>query len=173
MPFFASTPIQKRHAESAFRDACRTSSGNHHHHTYRGWMDPEASYQVLVVRRDALESLPFYRFCDKKTTKGCMTEVPVSKVTAPADKQVGPSLYPCIKPVPSTIAPKPSLSAGELKSLHLNHNDHYCRRMPEHMPGSMFTQCPGDGLWYVIHPDFRMEPGMRGADLGKKGVQPW
>ena len=27
LPFFAIAPIQKGHAESAFRDACRTSSG--------------------------------------------------------------------------------------------------------------------------------------------------
>lgn len=110
------------------------------------------------------------RYYEKKPTKFFITELPVSKVTAPTDKKAAPSLHPCPK---VTHAPKPSLSAGDLKSLLLNHNDHYCCRMAEHMPGSMFTQCPGDGLWYVIHPDFRMEPGMRGMEPGKKGVEPW
>lgn len=33
----------------------------------------------------------------------------------------------------------------------------------EPLPGSIFSQCPEPGGWYVVHPDWRLEPGIKGV----------
>ena len=67
---------------------------------------------------------------------------------------------------PAAAAAAGPFSAGlgsgqELKSLLLNHSDYFGQRQMEGASGAMFSKCPQEGTWFVVHPDFRREPGMR------------
>lgn len=57
--------------------------------------------------------------------------------------------------------PLPFSSPYELKSLPLNHSDHFVNRRVEPVTNALFAPCPQAGMWFVVHPDFRREPGMR------------
>ncbi len=71
-----------------------------------------------------------------------------------------PKLHPSS---PLVKVPLPFSSSQTLASVLLKH-DH--QKKLETMPGPLFSECPQRGSWFVVHPDFRREPGMRGAGLG-------
>ena len=101
----------------------------------------------------------------------CFEKVP--KVVIYGNKVSPSGGHKTSKPPPdhaSKTFPCPFSADHEHKSLLLNHNDYFTARQQGNTHGftnSMFTKCPREGMWFVIHPDFRMEPGrMRGVGPG-------
>ena len=62
--------------------------------------------------------------------------------------------------IPPGTAPPPS---SEMNTLPLVYNRQAKRFVTvDPLPGSIFSQCPEPGGWYVVHPDWRLEPGIKG-----------
>jgi len=90
---------------------------------------------------------------------GQQHQFPALAIKGTASKFHG--MPPSTKETPPSTAPPPS---SEMNTLPLVYNRGAKRIITvDPLPGSIFSQCPEPGGWFVVHPDWRLEPGIKGV----------